>query len=79
MGRLKSVISMPSIAASWRMDDRTCDAIVDARANAVSKLAGMFGIERDAVWPELQRPADQPWLGATAVNREQFELEEMPI
>ena len=72
-------ISMPSIATSWTMDDRARDTIVDGSANAIGKLAGMFKIERDAVWSEMQRAANQVWPCATAINREQVELEEMPV
>lgn len=61
------------------MDDRARDTIVDGSANAIGKLAGMFKIERDAVWSEMQRAANQVWPCATAINREQVELEEMPV
>ena len=61
---------MPPIATSRTMDDRPRDTIVDGSANAVGKLASMFEIERDAVWSEMQRAADQAWLSATAINRE---------
>lgn len=59
------------------MYDRPGHAVVDGGANAVGKLTGMFGIERDAVCSEMQRAADQALLGEAAINREQLELEEM--